>query len=149
MNKDALLATLIGFGIGLLITGAFLFGPTIIHSLPSLSFPLPQFSFGGSKPQVSPLPSPPPRVTGLTVTAPLSEALIEGEELLVSGTAPAGAVVVIAGPQDETVVAAAGSNTFAGEVTLVEGKNDFVVTGYIEQKEESVSLVIYYTPEEL
>jgi hypothetical protein len=83
------------------------------------------------------------------VTAPLSEALAEGEKLLVSGTAPAGAVVVIAGPQNETVVQAAGSDTFAGEVALAEGKNDLVVTGYIEQKEESVSLVVYYTPEVL
>lgn len=149
MNKDALLATLIGFGIGLFITGAFLFGPNLLSSLPNLSFNLPSFSFGKSAPQVSPIPSPVPRVTGLSVTAPLPETIAESEVLLVSGTAPAGTTIVIAGPQDESVVEANNSNTFAGQVTLVEGKNDIVVTAYIEQKEESIELSVYYTPEKL
>lgn len=149
MNKDALLATLIGFGIGLLITGAFLFGPNIISTLPSLSFTLPNFSFGSSKPQVSPIPSPEARVTGLTVTVPVQEALVSDENLLVSGTAPAGSIIVIAGVQNETVATTSTDNTFAGKLTLIEGKNDVVVSSYIDQKEEISRVTVYYTPQEL
>ena len=149
MNKDALLATFIGFGIGLLITGAFLFGPNIVSTLPRLSFTLPNLSFGSSQPQVSPIPSPETRVTGLTVTVPIQEAFVSDEDLLVSGTAPAGSTIVIAGVQNETVATASSDNTFAGKLTLVEGKNDIVVTAYIEQKEEISRLTVYYTPEQL
>lgn len=146
MNKDALLATLIGFGIGLFITGAFLFGPNILRNLPSFSFNLPSF---GQQLTVSPVPSLAPRVTNLTVSAPIAESISESDELLVSGTAPAGSTLVVAGPEDEAVVIANEGNTFAGTVTLVEGKNDIIVTAYIEQKEESVEITVYYTPEEL
>lgn len=149
MNKDALLATLIGFGIGLFITGAFLFGPSLLGTLPALSFKLPSFLFGLAKPAVSPVPSPTARVTSLSVTAPLSETIAQSDELLVSGSAPAGTTLVVAGAQDEAVVIASEGNTFAGTVTLVEGKNDITVTAYIEQKEEIVELVVYYTPENL
>ena len=149
MNKDALLATLIGFGIGLLITGAFLFGPNILAALPQLSFKLPNFNFGASQPGVSPIPSPTVPVTRLTVSAPLPEAITQSEELLVSGTAPKGTTIVIAGPRDESVVSADENNTFAGVITQVEGKNDIVVTGYTEQKEESTQITVYYTPENL
>lgn len=149
MNKDALLATLIGFGIGLLITGAFLFGPNIITSLPSLSFTLPRLWRGSPQPEVSPLPSPETRVTGLTVTAPIREALINDENLLVSGTAPAGSTIVIAGVGNEIVATASSDNTFAGKLTLVEGKNDIIVTAYIDQKEEISRITVYYTPQEL
>lgn len=149
MNKDALLATLIGFGIGLLITGAFLFGPNIIKTLPRLSFTLPRFNRGSSQPQVSPIPSPEPRVTGLTVTVPIQEALVSNDDLLVSGTAPAGSTIVIAGLQNETVATTSTDNTFAGKLTLAEGKNDIVVSSYIDQKEEISRVTVYYTPQEL
>lgn len=149
MNKDALLATLIGFGIGLLITGAFLFGPNIMKTLPRLSFTLPRFNRGSSQPQISPIPSPGTRVTGLTVTAPIGEALTSDEDILVSGTAPAGSTIVIAGVQNETVTTASSDNTFAGKLSLIEGKNDIIVTAYIDQKEEISKVTVYYTPQEL
>ena len=37
MNKDALFATLIGLGIGLLLTGIILVGPSVAKSLDTLS----------------------------------------------------------------------------------------------------------------
>ncbi|KKU80923.1 hypothetical protein A2875_03690 [Candidatus Gottesmanbacteria bacterium RIFCSPHIGHO2_01_FULL_46_14] len=149
MNKDALLATLIGFGIGLVITGTFLFGPNIVKGLPSISIKLPRFSFGKTPPGVSPTPSPQSRITGLTVTSPLAEALAEKKELLVSGTAPSGTAIVIAGPQDEDVVSANQNNTFGGQITLIEGKNDILVTAFINQKEDQSNITVYFTPGDL
>lgn len=149
MNKDALLATLIGFGIGLLITGAFLFGPNIASGLPSISFKLPNFNFSKPQVQVSPIPTPATRVTSLTVTAPLTESLASEDEVLVSGTAPQGSTIVIAGAKNEEVLSANQGDTFVGKVVLVEGKNDIVVTAYIDQKEEISKLTVYYTPEDL
>ena len=40
-------------------------------------------------------------------------------------------------------------NTFAGKLTLAEGKNDIVVSSYIDQKEEISRVTVYYTPQEL
>jgi len=38
---------------------------------------------------------------------------------------------------------------FAGKVTLVEGKNDVVVTSYLNDKQATSAVITYYTEEEL
>lgn len=147
MNRDALLATIIGFGIGLLIMGVLLIGPSLAKNLPTLTLPnisslLPQRS------QPTPTPSVPSSPTSLSIDSPLSEAIHEESTLLVSGSAPAGSVVVIAGYEDETVVRANGDHKYAGKVTLAEGKNELLVTNYQDGKVLNQSIVVYYTPEE-
>ena len=54
MNKDALLATLIGFGIGLLITAMLLVGPKLLVYLPNISFSIPKFNVSQSVPTTTP-----------------------------------------------------------------------------------------------
>lgn len=143
MNKDALLATLIGFGIGLLITGLLLVGPNILKMLPTVHLP----SFSSS--QKGPTPTPAPKEFSVTIESPLPDAIENATDLLVSGTTAAGATVVIAGPADETVVAVKDDGKFAGKVTLVEGKNDIVVAAYSGDKQTTTTTTVYYTPESL
>lgn len=150
MNKDALLATIIGFGIGLIITGAFIFGPNLVKSFPSLSFSLPQFSFPKARaPRETPAPTPQPQPTGLTISSPLPLSIEDTDELLVSGSVQSGATVVVAGGVDEAVVSSNGTGTYAGKIKLVEGENTLVVTSYVGGKQESQTVTVYYTPETL
>lgn len=141
MNKDALLATLIGFGIGLLITGLLLVGPNILSMLPKVQLPKTN--------SVTPTPTQTPKTTTLTIESPLPDSIENASELLVSGTAEVGATLVIAGPSDESVILVKDDGKFAGKVTLLEGKNDITVTALSKDKTSTQNVTVYYTEESL
>ncbi len=143
MNRDAILATLIGFGIGLLITGVLIVSPNIVKSLPRFS--LPQVSFFKTSPKPTPTPAATP--TGLTIDSPLADTIADKDGLLISGKTASGATVVIQGPLDEDVKVAA-DGKYAGKITLVEGKNEVTVTSYDGTKPLTQIVTVYYTPED-
>jgi hypothetical protein len=147
MNKDALLATLIGFGIGLLITGLLLVGPNITKMLPKVK--LPTISFFQSKQKSTPAPTPTPSQFTVTIESPLAEAIENSTDLLVSGVTAPESTVVIAGSVDDTVVVAQAGGKYAGKIALTEGKNDIIVTAYRQTKQASQTVTVYYTPESL
>lgn len=147
MNKDAILATLIGLVLGLTIAGIFIFGPTILKALPNVS--LPKVTLPQTAPQSSPAPSPEPKAFGVTITAPLPDAVEPKEEVVVSGMTEAGVTVVIQGPHDEDVILAGADGAYAGKITAVEGKNDITVTAYgSDSRQTQSSVTVYYTEEE-
>ena len=80
MNKDALLATLIGFGIGLLITGLLLIGPDIAKLFPKIKFPT--ISFSQNQKSTMPTPTPTPKAPTFAITSPLPEAIENTSDLL-------------------------------------------------------------------
>lgn len=137
MNKDAVVATVIGFGIGLLITSAFILGPNLVKSLPKLSFPT----------KSTPTPTVTPPISVLTIDAPIADTIEASPSVLVSGSSPKDAKVVVEGLVDEVVVTANGDGKYAGKVTLVEGKNELIVTSYTKEKTMKQSVVVFYTPE--
>lgn len=147
MNKDAVLATLIGFGIGLLITGLLLLGPNITKSLPKIN--LPTISFLQPKQQPAASPTPTPSEFTVTIDSPLADAIENTSDLLISGTTAPGSTVVIAGSVDETVASAQGDGKYAGKISLSEGKNDIIVTSYFQTKQANKNITVYYTPESL
>jgi len=144
MNKDALLATVIGFVVGLVITGLLLVGPKLVSLLPNISCP--SFSFGQAKPTTTPAPTN--ANTGLTIDSPLAESIESSAELLVSGTTEPGAMVALQTDTDDEVVLAKEDGKYAGKVTLIEGKNDLTVTSYGKTKQEAKTIAVFYTPEE-
>lgn len=147
MNKDAVLATVIGFGIGLLITGLLLLGPNITKSLPKIKLPAFSFSQPQKKPAVTPTPTP--SQFAVSIESPLADAIENTTDLLVSGITSPGSTVVIAGSADDTAVVAQTDGKYAGKITLVEGKNDIIVTSYSQTKQANQTITVYYTPESL
>ncbi len=145
MNKDAILATLIGFGIGLAITGILLVGPNIAKRLPSIT--LPTVSMFTPQPKATPAPSPTPEVFQLTIDSPLGDAIENTDEILVSGKTAKQSLVIIEGPVNETVVRVGADGSYAGKVRLLEGKNDISVTSYRDDKREVKTVTVYSTPE--
>ena len=150
MNKDALLATIIGFGIGLVITGALILGPSISKSFPKLSLPkitLPKINLA-SKQGTSPAPALQPTELTVTIAAPLDEAIEPDKSVVVSGTTLSGAIVAVAGELDDDVVKTNGDGGYAGKVSLTEGENVITVTAYKGGKSISQTVTVFYTPEE-
>jgi hypothetical protein len=147
MNKDAILATLIGFGIGLLITGLLLVGPNITKALPKIK--LPTITFSQSQQKSAETATPTPSQFTVTIESPLAEAIENNTDVLVSGVTSPGSTVVIAGSVDDTAVVAQPDGKYAGKITLTEGKNDISVTSYQQTKQAAQTITIYYTPESL
>lgn len=148
MNKDALLATIIGFGIGLIIAAGVFLGPTLFRSLPQLR--LPDFSKLVSRFQAKPqeiTPTPKPNET-LTIQSPLAESIELKNETLVTGSVAPESIVVIEGELGETATGVNSDGAFAGKVVLTEGKNDITVTSYTKDKVQTSSVRVYYTPED-
>ncbi|MBI3342845.1 hypothetical protein HY032_01690 [Candidatus Gottesmanbacteria bacterium] len=141
------MATLIGLALGLVIAGAFIFGPRLVKALPTIK--LPTISLPKPASKTTPAPSPMPQDFTVTITAPLPDAVEPKDEVVVSGMTTNGATVVIGGPLDEDVVVAGENGAYAGKVTAVEGKNDISVTAYgIDGKQAQSLVTIYYTQEE-
>lgn len=149
MNKDALLATIIGFGVGLVITGLVFIGPSLIKTLPSIQFPaltLPKIAQNTKAPKKS-QPSTKAASNDLTIDSPLAENIQPKNEILVSGHTAFGATVVIVGETGENVVVANDQGAYAGTIALGEGKNDIEVTSYAKTQTQKQSVTVYYTPE--
>ena len=147
MNKDALLATIIGFGIGLVITGALLLGPTLSASFPAFSLPkinFPKFNQQSAQPT---LPAQ-PKELAVVITSPLAEAIEPNDTVLVSGTTLPEALVVVSGASDEDVVKTNGDGAYAGKIALTEGENIITVTAYKDGSTASQTVTVFYTPEE-
>jgi len=152
MNKDALLATFIGFIVGLLVTGLILYGPGLTKNLPKIQFPklsfsLPQFG----KPKATPTPAPPEvkKEHAVTIESPLPDTLEQTDKVLISGSTTPESTVILTGTVDDSVVQANAEGKYAGKVTLTEGKNDLSVTSF-DGKGTAVtaSVSVFYTPEE-
>lgn len=144
MNKDALLATIIGFVVGLVITGILLLAPRFSGLLPKISFP--SFSLPKTVPSISPTPSA--IITGLSIDSPLPDSIESSAELLVTGNTEPGASVIIQTDRDEEAFVAGDDGRYAGKITLYEGKNDLTVTSYGKIKQEEKTITVYFTPEE-
>ncbi len=147
MNKDAILATIIGFGVGLIIAAAIFLGPSLIKNFPSIKWP--NFSSLKLKTNNTAKPTPKPALSDtLTIQSPLPEAIEPKNETLVSGSVTPDSIVVIEAEGTETVAVSNEQGSFAGKITLGEGKNDIVVTSYTKGKVQSQTVTVYYTPED-
>ncbi len=147
MNKDAILATIIGLILGLTIAGVFIFGPGIARALPK--FMLPTFSFPRPATLAPPQPTSAPKEFTVSITAPLPDAVEPKKDVVVSGLTARSATIVIQGPVDEDIVMAGQDGAYAGRVTATEGKNEITVTAYAEggAKQAQSSITIFYTEE--
>jgi hypothetical protein len=146
MNKDAILATIIGFVIGLGITGLVLAGPALVKNFPKISLHLPSLSTTKQKPT----PSAPPvnKTFSLSINSPIAESIESGNTLLVSGTTVGGSTVVISGVTDDAVTIATTDGKYVGKIALIEGENTILVTSYNKKDRANQNVTVYYTKEQ-
>jgi predicted PurR-regulated permease PerM len=147
MNKDAILATIIGFVIGLFITAMLLVGPKLVNMLPKVNFKLPTISLGLNKP--TPTSTPAQKEFSVTIDSPLPDSIESENETLVSGSTAALSTVVIEANTTEAISEVKTDGKYAGKVTLIEGKNDITVTSYNKDKKATQTVTVFYTPETL
>lgn len=149
MNKDAWLATIIGFGIGLIIAGIVFIGPSLAGTLPKgILSQLSRITNNLKKPSPPVTPTPKPaNPRDLTIESPLPESIEPKNETLISGSTHPNAIVVLEGESSESVTHANEHGAYAGKLPLTEGKNDITVTSYSDQGVFSQTVTVFYTEE--
>lgn len=147
MNKDALLATMIGFVVGLAITGILLAGPRLAGYLPHIAIKLPTFSQTSGKEHATTKTKQKP--FAVIIESPLDQSIQSDSNLLVSGNTTSGATVVIQGNTNDAIFAVKSDGKYAGKISLEEGENDITVTSFLKDKKATQTVTVFYTAEQL
>ena len=146
MNKDAILASIIGFGIGLLITGGVIIGPRLLSQLQHPSTGNVASATTQQNAQTTPTSAPLESSQTLSIDAPAKEAILYESSTSVSGKAPKQAIVIVGTTEDEKVLETKDTNTYQTTINLKEGKNDISVLSIVNGKSTVERITVYYTP---
>lgn len=151
MRKEVLVAILIGFGIGLVVTlGIFTARKALTTS--GTGGQQPVSPAGEAKTPTGQSVSPTPKVDsahGVTVTSPNDGEVTSAEKISVSGATTPGATVAISGGETDVVTVSDGKGQFSAEITLVGGDNEIRIISFRPEgeKAETVLTVVYSTAE--
>lgn len=137
MNRETLIAILLGFTGGILV--AFL--------LVAIPKRLPQFKKESTSPTpAQEQPQPKEEKALLDITSPEEGIVVEGEEIEISGSTKANTQVVVNGPSEDVVVASDESGSFSAKLGVFAGENLFTITAYPENENPlNKSLSIFAT----
>ncbi|MCX8008838.1 MAG: hypothetical protein N3A54_04010 [Patescibacteria group bacterium] len=152
MNKDAVFASVIGFTVGLSITGGIIFGPRIVKYVQE------QFNNTNtlSSNQTSePTPSKQelaensnePNLTNLTIETPNNETITTDPSIKIIGKAQKESLVIVGSSEDEKIISVPDTGRFETLISLKEGKNDISVANLVNEKFIIERLIVYYTQE--
>lgn len=140
MRKEVLIAIIIGFGLGLVITfGVWTANKALREAAPEAT-PVPE--------EVAPTPTPTPELS-LVVASPEDNSISEEETIEVSGSTAPGAIVVILYQEGEKILEADSEGKFSTEITLAGGANEIKISAYDEEgnETEKILTVVYSTAE--
>lgn len=139
MNKDTVVASIIGFGLGLIAAIAIWVAPHI----------LPKRSNTVNSPVVTDTASEekPIEATILTINTPLDGEIAKSKEIEVKGKSQ-NTMVVSVSTSDETTIAHLGQDgEFSVKIVLTDGANEIDVTSISPTKQEHQQLFVYYISE--
>jgi hypothetical protein len=151
MNKDALLASGIGFGVGLLITGTILMGPTLVSQVSEKISALRSASgevasatqeHNGSDSSGNSNNSN----VSFTIVSPTQEEIVTTEKVDIKGKSPSGSTIIIAGDVDEAVTTANDQNEYSASITMKEGVNMITVTSLSNDTPTVNKITLFYQP---
>lgn len=133
MRKEVIIAIVLGFALGLVIT----FG------IWNANKALKEKEQPPVTEQVTGAPQSTPTVSSfsLAILAPEDESVQNEEKIAVVGTTEAGANVVVISQTGETIVEADNSGKFETEITLESGTNEINITATNEKGEEATKTI--------
>lgn len=139
MRKEVIIAIIIGFGLGLIITFGIWTANRALRELP------PEEAVPTPAEEITPTPT-----FSLTIREPEDNSISSEEKITIAGTTAPGAVVVILYQEGEKILEADKDGNFETEITLVGGANEVEVSAYDSKgNEASQTLTIVYSTAEI
>jgi len=148
MKKEVLIAIVIGFSLGLLITYGIWTANRAIKNNPATKTQTEQTT------QVSPTPQEETATANkllLTIDNPADNTLVDKNKIVVSGTTAPKATVVLLSEGNEKIMEADSNGKFSAEITLSTGSNDLDIYAYDKStdNEATQKLTIVYSTAEI
>lgn len=143
MRKEVLIAIIIGFALGLVITfGVWTANRAIKETAPQEEGPAEEVEVE------EPTPTPIPQLS-LTITAPKDNSISNEEKIEVSGKTAPQAIVVILYQEGEKILEADEKGSFDTEITLAGGANEIEISAHDQEGNETTQIltVVYSTAE--
>lgn len=139
MRKEVLIAIIIGFSLGLVITfGIWTANKAIKQTASNQEEETTQAE--------QPTPIPSPASIGLQILSPEDNLLVNQEKINISGKVSVAGTIAILYENGEKIIDSDSSGNFSAEITLVGGENEIIVTAYDEAGNEiSKSITVIYS----
>ncbi len=140
MRKEVLIAIIIGFGLGLVITFGIWTANKALKERPPEEPPTEEVE------EVTPTPAP---KMELIITSPENNTISEEEIIEITGKTDSKAIIAIVYPDGEKLLEADEDGTFATEISLTGGDNLIEISAFNDQGDEAreVLTVVYSTAE--
>jgi len=140
MRKEVLIAIIIGFGLGLVITfGIWTANKALKESAPENTAPV-------EETKVTPTPS---SSLELVIVSPENNIISEKEIVEISGQTSSKAIIAITYPEGEKLLEADEDGNFSTEISLIGGDNLIKISAFNDQGDEATKTltVVYSTAE--
>lgn len=143
MRKEVLIAIIIGFSLGLIITfGIWTANKAIKQTASKQEKKITQ--------PEQPALTPTPALLGLQIFSPEDNSLVNQEKITVSGKASAAGTIAVLYENGEKIIDSDSSGNFSTEIVLISGENEIIVTAYDEAGNEiSKSITVIYSTAEI
>jgi len=154
MRREAVLAIVIGFSVGIIISAGLLLGRKNIRQKINLRWPT-------KRTEEMPLPTPthqvgeeaitiPKTPVALTITFPEDESIINEEKIVLTGETTPEAIISIVYEEGEALGEADENGDFSFEIPLIGGTNEITITAYnLKGEEASKTITVVYTTAEI
>lgn len=140
MNKDTVIASFIGFGLGLIAAITLWVVPRILPKNPQTQPTIQQETTSNEQENKSKI---------FEISAPMDGSISESDTIKVSGSALGAQLIVIATATKNVVITPDASGNFSEDIGISEGGNNITITQYNETDYETKHLYIYYYPESI
>lgn len=143
MRKEVLIAIIIGFGLGLVITFGIWRANKALKETVSSKQEVPEKKV---EEMITPTPA---KEAGLSFTSPENNSISNKDKIVVSGKSTPEAVIVVLYQDGEKILEADKEGNFSTEITLVGGSNEIKVSSFGKDGSESAKTltVVYSTVE--
>lgn len=139
MNKDTVVASVIGFSLGLVAAIALWVVPKIMPK-PNSSSQISDKTVN----QEQPLASEVNGTSSFEITSPKDGEIVKSKDLNLTGKVTNATLVVVTTPTASLVLAPTEKGDFSTPLTLSEGANPITVAAYTGDSNESQKLFVYY-----
>jgi len=139
MRKEVLIAIIIGFGLGLVITFGIWTANKALKETGPTTAPTEEV-------EVTPTPTP---TLELVITSPENNTISEKEIIEVSGQTTPNAIIAITYPEGEKLFEADEDGSFSTEISLIGGDNLIEISAFNDEGDEATKTltVVYSTAE--
>lgn len=141
MNKDTVVASVIGFGLGLVAAIALWVVPRILpKTLPKLTEKAEIVQEEKSSPQT---------VGSFSINSPSDGEIVSDKNIKITGTSANDSLVIVATSSTSSAIVPGNDGTFSAQVELAEGSNEVVVTSYLKDKTDTKKMNIFFYAENI